>query len=489
MAVIVKLKSPHNFGKIEFNTQNKKLNSFLIPAKCKLFFNSKKYYDYIIYHINWRINYWVIMEYNSHFLFKIPILLYNLIQSGGYGMLINNAVNILILFFLLTPIIRGFFQRYNIEKIHHSVNKFINNVMTILTLFLAIYLTKKIFFENDSSIYKAIYSTIPASVRNMLYGKDILTYILVAPIIMVFLIFIEEIIISWIIDKIISKISNYIFKTYSSMGTWLRRLTGAVSQIPRGLLAAIMFCFIINFAGYYFPNTNIPKFLSRSAIYQSIHENVMKPVLNSNIAKGIPVIFNNSFKYDWEDSIPSGNDRQYGSLIEKLAEKLTGGNIKIIEYFNGVTIDEAIISTPEIDEAAKKIVSGAENSKQKAYLLYKWIASNITYDNEKVEKVSNNPKGVRSGSIVAYETRKGICFDYSCLYVSMCRAVGLKVRLITGLAYSGVSWGDHAWNQVYCVEEDRWINVDATFGAITNYFDKGDFEVDHRYGVIQGEWQ
>jgi transglutaminase-like putative cysteine protease len=71
----------------------------------------------------------------------------------------------------------------------------------------------------------------------------------------------------------------------------------------------------------------------------------------------------------------------------------------------------------------------------------------------------------------------------------MCRAAGLKVRLVTGLAYSGVAWGDHAWNEVYSTEEDRWINVDATFGSAgVNYFDKPDFSMDHSDAEVQGEW-
>ena len=89
---------------------------------------------------------------------------------------------------------------------------------------------------------------------------------------------------------------------------------------------------------------------------------------------------------------------------------------------------------------------------------------------------------------MAFNTRMGICFDYASLYVSMCRAVGLKVRLVTGLGYSGSSWGDHAWNQVYVPEEGRWINVDPTFGTVNNYFDKPDFTVDHKDTKVQGEW-
>jgi hypothetical protein len=60
--------------------------------------------------------------------------------------------------------------------------------------------------------------------------------------------------------------------------------------------------------------------------------------------------------------------------------------------------------------------------------------------------------------------------------------------MVTGLGYNGLMWGDHAWNQVFYNEESRWINVDPTFGVNANYFDKLDFNVDHKYADVQGEW-
>ena len=161
---------------------------------------------------------------------------------------------------------------------------------------------------------------------------------------------------------------------------------------------------------------------------------------------------------------------------------------RVITYFNGVTLDEAIKSNAQIDETARKVVGSEQNSKKKANLLYKWVSQNIAYDYQKAALINKNTSGISSGSIIAFNTRRGICFDYSSLYISMCRATGLKVRLITGLGYSGVAWGDHAWNQVYSAEEGRWINVDTTFGSNGNYFDKRDFNVDHRYAEVQGEW-
>jgi transglutaminase/protease-like cytokinesis protein 3 len=219
--------------------------------------------------------------------------------------------------------------------------------------------------------------------------------------------------------------------------------------------------------------------MNESTAYQFLYKNALYPVLNSNIAKQIPVIINNSFgKPD------NGNSNSSGSIIDKI----TGPRIRVIEYFNGVTLDEAIKSNDSVDDTAKRLVGNEGNSRIKGLLIYQWICQNIKYDYNKALKVSTNPKGISSGSIIAFNTHKGICFDFSALYVSMCRAVGLKVRIVTGLAYSGVAWGDHAWNQVYCSEEKRWMNVDTTFGTVEDYFDKKDFGVDHKNDEIQGEW-
>jgi transglutaminase/protease-like cytokinesis protein 3 len=223
------------------------------------------------------------------------------------------------------------------------------------------------------------------------------------------------------------------------------------------------------------------KWMNTSTTYQLVCDTTLNPILNSNVAKQVPVIVNDSFKNTLNNSnLPISN---------KLKDNINNREVQVIEYFNGVTLDEAIESTENIDNKAKSLVSDVDDSKSKAYILYKWISKNITYDYEKASLISENSSGLSSGAKVAFETRKGICFDYSALYIAMCRATGLKVRLITGLGYSGLSWGDHAWNQVYSPEENRWIDLDTTFGSTAgNYFDKNDFEVDHQYPEIQEEW-
>lgn len=160
----------------------------------------------------------------------------------------------------------------------------------------------------------------------------------------------------------------------------------------------------------------------------------------------------------------------------------------IIIYYNGVTLDEGVKSTNEIDEMAKELTNGVTRDIDKARLLYSWIGSNVEYDYDRAEKALNGEMVENSGAISAFEDRSGICFDYSCLYVAMARSVDLKVRLLTGTAYDGNQYGPHAWNEVYISDIESWIPIDTTFYLAGDYFNNDDFYEDHITESIAGEW-
>lgn len=159
-----------------------------------------------------------------------------------------------------------------------------------------------------------------------------------------------------------------------------------------------------------------------------------------------------------------------------------------VVYYNGVTIDDAVKSNKEIDDKAKELTSKVHSDRDKARKIYIWIGNNIEYDNDKAVKVVNTPSFVESGAIVTYETRKGICFDYACLYTAMCKAVGLKSRVIVGEAFSGNEYVSHAWNEAYLEDEKKWINVDATFYNGGDFFDSDNFNNYHIKSSVAGEF-
>lgn len=169
-------------------------------------------------------------------------------------------------------------------------------------------------------------------------------------------------------------------------------------------------------------------------------------------------------------------------------EEYLPADTNVIIYYNGVTLESGIKSTEKIDKKANELIKNIKTDREVAKRLYSWIGSNVEYDFDKASRALSNDNISNSGAIEAFNTRKGICFDYACLYVAMAREVGLKTRIITGQGFDGVSYGPHAWNEVYLEDEGTWVNVDPTFYSAGDYFDNKDFFKDHIKESVAGEW-
>lgn len=165
--------------------------------------------------------------------------------------------------------------------------------------------------------------------------------------------------------------------------------------------------------------------------------------------------------------------------IEVISDGIKENIASSTTYYNGITIEQGIASNEEIEKKAKSIVKNSENDRDKALMFYIWIGENIEYDNEKAEEILELNNKCESGAIPTFNTRKGICFDYSCLYTAMCKAVGLETKIIIGEGYNGSEFVSHAWNEVYLEDEDKWIRVDTTFYGAGNYFDSSLFDTNH----------
>jgi len=404
-----------------------------------------------------------------------------------------NVVTVIIICLFLLPVAAGAVRPFTREKIAGGLVSIFDYALSAGALLISLYLVKKVYFGHDSPMFLQIYDWIPDNIKAIFQGNDLLAYAVNVPLLALVFLALFRLAAAPVYRCVIIPLANAIYYGMNSLGRTAKSILGALSQIPRSAFLVFLFASALNFYAACFPSPLLTQWMQDSAVYRGIYENALNPVLNSGIAKKIPVLFNDYFKKSLDRLIPGIEDEYGPSQAPEPSGRLSarqpsGANIKVIEYFNGVTLDEAIKSSPEIDDTAKRITSGAKTDSKKALLIYRWITRNVQYDFDKALKISRDPRGISSGAIVAFNSRKGICFDYSSLYVAMCRAAGVKVRLVTGLGYSGTAWGDHAWNQAYSSEEKRWINVDTTFGVYANYFDSRNFNSDHKDAEIQGEW-
>lgn len=385
----------------------------------------------------------------------------------------RNPINILIFAIFVYPILKGFIVKFSSKNLKKEVNGVETNISFVVSIILGIYWMKNIFFNHSSGIYKSIYDIIPKEAKMYAIRKPIVIYLVAIPI----AVFIIHNLIMLIIGGI-NKITMYpvfdgIEKKIREKGNGIRRLLGAIFQIPRAICYVILLTFLLNFLSIINIKPKINTYLADSKYYNYICKAVVIPINNSKVAKKLPSIVNNSFK------IVIKNDSN---------PEVKKGDSRTIVYYNGITLEEGIKSNEDINKFARKLVQDRSTDREKAEVIYKWVGKNINYDNEKAEKVFKNIYDIKSGAIPTYYSKKGICFDYSCLYVAMCRANNIKVRLVTGRGFNGVSWVGHAWNQVYLKEEGEWVNVDTTFAKGGNYFDSSRFSMDHADNNIAGEW-
>jgi len=390
-----------------------------------------------------------------------------------------NIITILILAVFTMPLLSGLLTPITNSRIQHSLLSLFGSIKLIAGFLLAVRFTQ-LFFSDEGNFSTAIFRILPVKELFLKYQHDIAAYLIVLFLFLSITLFILELLTIPLTKFLIVRMAGKISPVLNSMGIIPKRILSGIWQLPRAVFMVLIFSLMLNFYTSYINNPSTEEYIKHSKAYQIMNQYVLHPLINSEIARKLPVLINDSFKRAAEDFTPSNNDSEENSNYWKLP---------VIKYFNGMTLEEAVKSNPEIDQKAKKIVGDETDEKTKAYLIYQWISKNISYDKNKAAIIVQNPSHVDSGSIVTYQERRGICFDYSCLYISMCRAAGVKVRFVTGLGFTGSEWGDHSWNQIFDSKENRWINVDTTFASSGfDSFDTKDFSLFHKYDVVQAEW-
>ena len=378
-----------------------------------------------------------------------------------------NIVTLVMVCIVAAPILAGIIWPLTHDRIRRSLASLLNSVILLASILLAAWLARVLLASEPVLVW--LYQLIP-DMQAMLEFHSFWVY-LGAFLILTFLIgaLLHLLALPFYIFAL-TPVSNAIGSAVCSLRSPVRRAVSAFWKLPKAVWLVLLFTILLNFYTSYFNSPLISTYASQSAPYQLVRQNIVQPLLSNGTVKNIQVLFSDSFK-----------------MAEAEVQDLAGKYL--VRYFNGMTLDQATASSAEIDAAAREIVGSETDDRQKAYLIYMWICENLTYDNEKAVKIAQDPSRVSSGAIVAFNTRTGICFDFACLYVAMCRAVDVHVRFLTGLGYTGDEWGDHAWNQAFDSGEGVWVNVDTTFGSSgISYFDTPHFYLDHMDGVVQGEW-
>lgn len=180
------------------------------------------------------------------------------------------------------------------------------------------------------------------------------------------------------------------------------------------------------------------------------------------------------FDYDGKD--------KYTFLCEIKVRNTDSRDIRFILPSEVVESDD-----PEIVELADNITEGLQTDREKAIAIHDWVASNIAYDTEAY--FANTVQWHSAKEVL--QLKKGVCSGYAVLATALNRAVGIKTKIIEGIAIDnlkGETWENtkektpnHAWIETFI--DGRWIVQDPTWdaGGVDFYTQKFAFKLTHEY--------
>lgn len=117
---------------------------------------------------------------------------------------------------------------------------------------------------------------------------------------------------------------------------------------------------------------------------------------------------------------------------------------------------------PELISKAKQITDGATTDYKKAEAIFEYVNVNMSYDDSSAY--------ANKGALSALKNMKGVCEEFTTLFVAMCRAVDIPSRAIEGYQLEDAKSGDevigynllnHVWAEIY-LDEFGWVPVEPT---------------------------
>jgi transglutaminase-like putative cysteine protease len=124
-----------------------------------------------------------------------------------------------------------------------------------------------------------------------------------------------------------------------------------------------------------------------------------------------------------------------------------------------------VTSCPQIWKQALNLTIGKKAVYSQAYSIMEWIHEKFIY--------AAGSTNVDTHINVVFETRQGVCQDFSHIMLGLCRSVGLPARYVSGYIYNGPkdvligSQASHAWCEVF-LPGDGWVGFDPTNNTLAD---------------------
>jgi transglutaminase-like putative cysteine protease len=121
------------------------------------------------------------------------------------------------------------------------------------------------------------------------------------------------------------------------------------------------------------------------------------------------------------------------------------------------------VNSSQIKDKVEQVIGDEKNIVSISQKLYDYIIGEIDYS--KVKRFGLNE---RQGALKTLNGGAAVCMEYSDLFLTMSRNVGIPTRAVFGYGYDSKIQNDkqeaHQWVQIYLPKLDKWASVDVTWG-------------------------
>ena len=135
----------------------------------------------------------------------------------------------------------------------------------------------------------------------------------------------------------------------------------------------------------------------------------------------------------------------------------------------------------------KKLAQKQHGAKE----IYNFVINHLEYDYQTIAAPQ------RQGALKAYQKKLGVCTEFSDLFVTLCRSVGIPARELEGFAFTNnqqlislAATNDvlHSWPEYWDNKKRFWIQVDPTWAKTTKGMDfLNNFDLGHFVFVTHGK--